>query len=56
MVDHAFGLKGPLRVEVFRENTIGLAFYEKYGFVFVDEYLHEPSGAVTYRMAMKSSS
>ena len=56
MVDHAFGLKGPLRVEVFRENTIGRAFYEKYGFVFVDEYLHEPSGAVTYRMAMKSSS
>lgn len=56
MVDHAFALKGPLRVEVFKDNAIGRAFYDRYGFVLEDEYLHEPSGAVTCRMAMKSSS
>lgn len=55
MVDHAFALKGPLRVEVFKDNEVGRPFYEKYGFVFNEEYLHEPSGAVTYRMAMQAS-
>lgn len=52
MVDHALALKGPLRVEVFKENTVARPFYDRYGFVFEEEYLHEPSGAVTYKMAM----
>jgi putative acetyltransferase len=55
MVDHAFALKGPLRVEVFKENAVGRTFYERYGFVFEEEYLHEPSGSVTLKMAMRSS-
>lgn len=54
MVDHAFALKGPLRVEVFKDNAVGRPFYERYGFVFEEEYLHEPSGAVTFKMAMKT--
>lgn len=55
MVDHAFALKGPLRVEVFKENAVGRPFYERYGFDFEEEYLHEPSGSVTLKMTMPSS-
>ena len=52
MVDHAAALKGPLRVEVFKDNAIGHAFYERYGFVVEEEYLHAPTGTLTHKMAM----
>lgn len=52
MVDHVVRLKGPLRVEVFKDNKIGRPFYERYGFEFVEEYLHEQSGAITVKMSM----
>ncbi|UXX84839.1 GNAT family N-acetyltransferase [Roseovarius pelagicus] len=52
MVDHAVALKGPLRVDVFRDNAIGRAFYERYGFEFVADELHEPSGQMNRTMAM----
>ena len=52
MVDHAVGLKGPLRVEVFKDNQVGRPFYERYGFEFVEEYLHDQSGAITFRLSM----
>ena len=55
MVDFAVVLKGPLRVEVFKDNPVGRPFYERYGFVFEEEYMHEPSGSLTYKMAMPSS-
>lgn len=54
MADHAVALKGPLCVEVFEDNAIGRAFYDRYGFVGAGAYLHEPSGAMTLRMAMPS--
>ena len=52
MVDHVASSKGPLKVEVFSANAIGRPFYERYGFLLQDEYLHEPSGQITARMAM----
>lgn len=52
MVDYMVELKGPLRVEVFKDNKVGRPFYERYGFEFVEEYLHEQSGAVTVKMSM----
>ncbi len=52
MVDHVAANKGPLKVEVFSENVIGRLFYERYGFLLQDEYLHENSGQMTDRMAM----
>lgn len=52
LVDHAVGLKGPLKVEVFRDNQIGRPFYERYGFEFVEDELHAPSGQVNRKMAM----
>lgn len=52
MVDHLVELRGPLRVEVFKDNKVGLPFYERYGFKYTEEYLHEQSGAITVKMAM----
>lgn len=55
MVDHAFALKGPLKVEVFRDNEIGRPFYERYGFEFIADERHEPSGEINRKMAMPGS-
>ena len=54
-VHHAVELKGPWRVEVFRKNTIGCRFYDRYGFFENGQYTHEPSGEVTIRMSMHSA-
>ncbi len=52
LVNHAVAIKGPLKVEVFRDNEVGRPFYERYGFRFVTEALHEPSGQIVRKMAM----
>ena len=52
MVDHAHTLKGSLTVEVFEQNRIGRAFYDRYGFVETDRYHHKPSGQMTLVMAV----
>jgi len=51
MVDKAVAEKGSLRVEVFEANTLGRRFYDAYGFKRTGEYLHEPSGQQTLRLA-----
>lgn len=55
LTDHAVGLHGPLRVEVFAQNHVGRRFYDRYGFVETDRYMHEPSGEMTIRMAMPAA-
>ena len=55
LVDHAVALKGPLRVEVFAQNAIGRRFYQKYGFAYCGEYLHENSGEQTLKLAMAAT-
>ncbi len=55
MVDHVVAIKGPLSVEVFKDNKIGLPFYERYGFAVTGEGLFEASGDETFRMAMPAS-
>ncbi|MFT5180977.1 MAG: putative acetyltransferase [Alphaproteobacteria bacterium] len=52
MADHAVALHGPLCVEVFERNGIGRRFYDRYGFVETERYVHEGSGEVTIKMAM----
>lgn len=52
LVDHAVALKGPLKVEVFRDNAIGRPFYEGYGFEPIEDEFHAPSGQVNRKMAM----
>ena len=37
LLAHAIERQGPLSVEVFQENRIGVQFYEKHGFEFVRE-------------------
>lgn len=39
-----------LEVEVFEKNEIGRAFYEKYGFQFLNQYYHEESGEEVIRL------
>ncbi len=52
LVDHAVAIKGPLKVEVFRDNKIGRPFYERYGFIFIAEALREPSAQIARKLAM----
>jgi putative acetyltransferase len=52
MVDHVVAIKGPLTVEVFKDNKIGLPFYERYGFTVTGEGMFEASGDETFKMAM----
>jgi len=54
LVDHAVGLKGRLRVEVFENNHIGRRFYERYGFVENAAYRHDASGEMTLKLVMPS--
>jgi len=44
LVDHAFRLKGKLKVEVFEKNATGRRFYDEYGFVETARHLHDASG------------
>lgn len=39
-----------LEVEVFEKNTIGRAFYDKYGFKLIGQYAHEESGNIVLRL------
>jgi len=39
-----------LEVEVFKDNKIGRQFYHKYGFRFINEYIHKASGHTLIRM------
>lgn len=55
MVDHVVAIKGPLTVEVFKDNKIGLPFYERYGFAVTGEGMLETSGDETFKMAMPTS-
>ena len=52
LADHGAALHGPLRVEVFAQNTLGRRFYDRYGFVETGRYQHAPSGEMTLQMAM----
>jgi len=51
LMDFAAKMRGALTVDVFRDNTIGRAFYDAYGFKPTGEYLHEASGQMTIKMA-----
>ncbi|MEH6546894.1 MAG: GNAT family N-acetyltransferase [Sneathiella sp.] len=44
LVDHAFKLKGSLKVEVFEKNATGRQFYDAYGFTETNRHLHGASG------------
>lgn len=53
LMDHARKLHGELEVEVFTANAIGRAFYDRYGFEFVEKRLHEPTGHEVMRLRLR---
>lgn len=53
LLDKAVAEKGDLTVEVFKKNIIGRHFYDAYGFCGTEEFVHEPSGQITIKMAFK---
>jgi putative acetyltransferase len=55
MVDHVVSLKGPLTVEVFKHNKIGVRFYKRYGFEVIGEGTFGVTGDKTIKMAMPGS-
>lgn len=50
LMDKARDLHGDLEVEVFKENTLGRNFYSKYGFKYLEEKSHEPTGQQVFRL------
>ncbi len=50
LMDKAQELHGDLEVEVFKENSIACNFYSRYGFVHLEEKLHEPTGRQVLRL------
>jgi putative acetyltransferase len=50
LMDKAAELRGDLEVEVFAANEIGRAFYDRYGFRFLDRTRHEPTGQDLLRL------
>lgn len=55
LMDKAKELRGELVVEVFKANTMGRAFYAKYGFTPIEEKVHEQTGfdLLRLRLAME---
>jgi putative acetyltransferase len=54
LVEHAVKRKGPLTVEVFKENAHARRFYAACGFEPTGEYFHDMAKQVSIKMAMKS--
>ena len=50
LMDKAQELHGDLEVEVFKVNSMGRKFYAQYGFEFLTESLHEPTGQQVLRL------
>ena len=55
LMDKAQALHDELEVEVFKSNIIGRKFYSKYGFEFLDEKLHEPTGEQVLRLKLTAN-
>ena len=53
LMDHAVGEAGDLEVVVFKNNAIGRRFYERYGFKFMTEFIHEPTQQMCHRLIYK---
>jgi putative acetyltransferase len=55
LMDKARELRGELEVQVFVENAIGRAFYARYGFVTIEEKVHEQTGCDLLRLRLATS-
>ena len=50
LMNKAQELHGNLEVEVFKDNPIGRKFYSSYGFEYLEEKHHEPTGKQVLRL------
>lgn len=50
LMDKARELHETLEVEVFKANSIGRKFYDRYGFQFLAESIHEPTDQAVLRL------
>ncbi len=50
LLDKAHSLHDSLELDVFKENSIGRRFYERYGFEFLTESVHEETGNIVFRL------
>lgn len=50
LMNKAQELHGDLEVEVFKTNSIGREFYDKYGFKLMAESFHQPTGQQVLRL------
>jgi putative acetyltransferase len=52
LMNQGVRLRGKLEVDVFELNSIGRNFYQKYGFVEVEESIHPKTGFTLIRMTL----
>jgi len=50
LMDKAVELRGSVYLDVFKENSLGRAFYKRYGFRLSHEYVHEETGNMLLRL------
>ena len=52
LMDHARSIRDVLKLDVFKDNTVGREFYEKYGFQQIDEDVDEETGFTQLRLRL----
>lgn len=53
LMDHARTLQNKLELDVFKANSIGRRFYDRYGFEFVREHRHPDTGYLLHRLRLR---
>ncbi len=55
LMDKAVAERGTLELDVFAANVIGRRFYDRYGFVGADDYIHAPTGQRVLRLTLPAA-
>lgn len=55
LMDKAVAERGALELDVFAANAIGRRFYDRYGFVDADDYVHAPTGQRVLRLTLTTA-
>ena len=55
LMDKAVAERGTLELDVFAANVIGRRFYDRYGFVDADDYIHPPTGQRVLRLTLPAA-
>ena len=55
LMDHASALREELEVDVFKANSLGRRFYDRYGFSLEREHVHGQTGQPMLRLRLRGS-